>query len=90
MTNDQEQIDAAPRPALAEQANGSATIETYTVMFDREAKPELGIVIGRLADGRRFIANAAGDLEAMTQREMIGVSGRVRHDDASGKNVFEL
>jgi acetyl-CoA C-acetyltransferase len=90
MTKDQEQIDTASRPVLAEQADGPATIETYTVMFNREAKPELGIVIGRLDDGRRFISNAAGDLEAMTKREMVGVQGRVHHDEASGKNVFEL
>jgi len=90
MTKDQEQIDTAARPVLAEQANGPATIETYTVMFDREAKPELGIVIGRLGDGRRFISNVEGDLESMTKREMVGVGGRVRHDDTSGKNIFEL
>jgi acetyl-CoA C-acetyltransferase len=90
MAKDQEQIDTAARPVLMEQANGPATIETYTVMFDREAKPELGIVVGRLEDGRRFISNVEGDFEAMTSREMVGVAGRVHHDDASGKNIFEL
>jgi acetyl-CoA C-acetyltransferase len=90
MAKDQEQIDTAARPVLIEQANGPATIETYTVMFDRDAKPELGIVVGRLEDGRRFISNVEGDLDAMTKREMVGVGGRVRHDGASGKNIFEL
>jgi acetyl-CoA C-acetyltransferase len=90
MSADQEEIDAMSRPVLAEQANGTATIETYTVMHDREGKPDYAIVIGLIEDGRRFISNAAGDLEAMTKREMVGVSGRVRHDEASGKNVFEL
>jgi acetyl-CoA C-acetyltransferase len=90
MAEDQDAIDTASRPVLAEQADGSATIETYTVMFGREGTPELGIVVGRLGDGRRFISNAAGDLEAMTKREMVGVSGRVHHDETSGKNIFEL
>ncbi len=93
MTADQQQIDALPHPELADQPVGAATIETYTVMHGREGKPDYGIVIGRVQDGRRFIANVAGDtavLEGMTQREMVGASGRVRHDETSGKNLFEL
>jgi acetyl-CoA C-acetyltransferase len=90
MSIDQERIDTMARPVLIEEANGAATIETYTVMHDREGKPDYAIVIGQIDDGRRFIANAAGDLDAMTKREMVGVRGRVRHDGAAGKNVFEL
>ena len=93
MTADQQEIDAMPHPELAEQPDGPATIETYTVMHDRAGKPDYGIVIGRLEDGRRCIANVAGDaalLEGMTKREMVGARGRVRHDETSGKNMFEL
>ena len=93
MTADQHEIDTMPHPELVEQPDGPATIETYTVMHGREGAPELGIVVGRLADGRRFIANVAGDaavLAGMTQREMVGAGGRARHDASSGKNLFEL
>ena len=76
---------------LAERAGGPASIETDAVMHDREGDPESVIVIGRLADGRRFIANTEPDrraLEAMTKSEMVDARGMVRHDDAAGRNVF--
>jgi acetyl-CoA C-acetyltransferase len=90
---DQREIDAAPHPQLAERPDGPATIETYTVVHDREGEPDYAIVIGRLEDGSRFIANTAQDrslLETMVDTEMIGVAGNVRHDNASEKNIFAL
>jgi len=52
----QAQIDAWPAPGQAPQADGWATIESYTVTHGRDGT-RAGIVIGRLeADGRRFIA----------------------------------
>lgn len=91
LTADQQKLDAMPHPELIERAEGPATIETYTVMHDREGRPTYSIVVGRLEDGRRFIANSEPDaaaLQEMTQREMVGAGGRVHHDDASSKNVF--
>jgi acetyl-CoA C-acetyltransferase len=90
MAKDQQELDAESRPVMAEQADGAATIETYTVMFGRDGKPELGIVVGRLEDGRRFISNVNGDLEAMTKQEVIGIAGHVTHDQTSGTNIFAL
>jgi acetyl-CoA C-acetyltransferase len=59
----QAEIDGWAAPAQAAQADGWATIETYTVTHGRSGS-RTGIVIGRLeADGRRFIAN--GDDEAL-------------------------
>ena len=77
-------------PAFADAPSGAATVETYTVLFDRDGAPERGIVIGRLADERRFIANTPTDsrtLESMTKREMVGTTGSVEATDA-GVNVF--
>jgi acetyl-CoA C-acetyltransferase len=77
---DQKVIDAQPHPALTEQPRGDATVETYTVVFDRDGAPELGIVIGRDASGTRFFANAPADrrtLESMTKHEFIGAKGTV-------------
>jgi acetyl-CoA C-acetyltransferase len=87
---DQAKVDADPRPHLQESPSGEATVETYTVIFDRDGAPELGVVIGRMADGSRFIANTPGArslLESMTVQEMIGTSGRVAQAE-DGRNVF--
>ncbi len=81
-------------PPFVEQAVGEATVETYTVIFNREGEPEQGIVIGRLDDGSRarFFANTPPDRElmlAMTREEFVGRRGCASHDPASGRNVFD-
>jgi acetyl-CoA C-acetyltransferase len=93
---DQVKLEAMESPPAVEQAEGPASVESYTVQFGREGEPELGIVIGRLGDGEkpgaRFIANTPPDsdlLWAMTRQEFIGTSGRVHHDAESGRNVFQ-
>ena len=60
--------------ALQVEADGAGVVETYTVVHGREG-PERGIVIGRLEDGRRFLANTPDDralLEAFVAREELG------------------
>ncbi|KAI3391451.1 hypothetical protein diail_7340, partial [Diaporthe ilicicola] len=63
-------------------AKGEAVIETYTVQFDREGKPETAFIIGRLKDGAyRFVANH-GDQRTLQElasavEEQIGKVGRV-------------
>jgi acetyl-CoA C-acetyltransferase len=89
MTPDQQAIDSEPAPKLVERADGPATIETYTVMFDREGKPEYGIIVGRASDGTRFLAAPEPSaLEEMTRREMVAVTGSSSYDEATSKNVF--
>jgi len=51
----QAEVDAWAAPAHAERADGWATIETYTVKHGRTGD-RTGIVVGRLDDGRRFLA----------------------------------
>jgi acetyl-CoA C-acetyltransferase len=87
---DQASIDAQTNPDFTAEASGSATVETYTVIFNRDGAPERGIVIGRDADDRRFIANTPADrrlLESMTTREMVGAPGTVAPGDGDC-NVF--
>ncbi len=87
---DQAEVDAQPHPQLVEEAEGPATVETYTVAYGRDG-PERGIVIGRLEDGRRFLANTPPDgalLQTMTEREFVGAKGATRHDPGTGTNVF--
>jgi len=84
----QSEIDADKGPVTTEEANGTASIETYTVIHDRKG-PSYAIVFGRLADGKRFIANTPEDaalLTDMTVRDYMGVSGKVASDD--GRNIF--
>jgi acetyl-CoA C-acetyltransferase len=89
--DDQRDIDAAESPPFVDSAEGEATVETYTVIFNREGEPEQGIVIGRLDNGTsaRFFANTPQDRDlmlAMTREEFVGRRGRVRTED--GRNVF--
>ena len=89
---DQAEVDAMPHPELVDEPDGVATVETYTVIYNREGAPEQGIVLGRLEDDRRYIAIVPAEdralLETMTSEEFVGASGRVRHDAATGMNVF--
>lgn len=72
----QSHIDALPRRdvATAIQAEGEATIESYSVMHDRNGSPETVCVSALLSDGRRTWAtsNELDLAEAMTRGEWIG------------------
>lgn len=85
----QAQLDALPKAPFAQQAEGAATIETYTVMHDKRG-PAYSVLLGRLnATGERFIANTPADaavLQDLQAREGLGRAGLVRHRD--GLNTF--
>lgn len=53
----------AGRPPVArvDSYDGEGTIDTYTVLYNRERNPEKAIVIGSTEDGLRFIANTPTD-----------------------------
>jgi acetyl-CoA C-acetyltransferase len=85
----QTEIDAMARPEVVWEANGPAAIETYTVVHDRATGPKTGIVIGRLGDGKRFVAHTPGDaatLNDLMSKEGVGRPGAVSFDGT--KNVF--
>lgn len=90
----QAEIDALSRPPLVETANGDAVIETYSVGFDRNGEPDLGLVVGRLGEASdpmapRFIAQTPLDAEllrTMTSQDCLGAPGRVANDGRL--NVF--
>jgi acetyl-CoA C-acetyltransferase len=87
----QEAIDREEHPQLEREPRGFGTIETYTVLHDREGAPLRGIVIGRFADGRRFLANTPSDrslLESLEAKEAVGRRGRVR-PETDGTNRFD-
>ena len=87
---DQAVVDREPHPALALEASGSAVIETYTVIHDRDGAPMKGLVIGRLGDARRFLAVTPDDrtvLEGLETACAIGRAGIVATGD--GVNRFD-
>ena len=86
----QQWVDALPHPPVVEEASGRGTIEAYTIVHGRDGGAERGAVIGRLADGRRFLAALRADravLEAMEREEQVGRVGRVT--SAGGVNRYE-
>jgi acetyl-CoA C-acetyltransferase len=90
-TVDQATIDAMPRTQLVHEANGRGVVETYTVLHDRDGAPMRGLIVGRLEDGRRFLANTSADrdvLEGLESEEAIGKAGSVVSKD--GMNLFKI
>ena len=88
--NIQKEIDSKAIKNLNHTPMGTGIIETYTIINGRD-KLKFGIVIGRLNDGSRFIANTPKDeglLQKMIDHEMIGKSGEVY--EYEGKNIFKL
>lgn len=84
----QQAILDADHPDFTETPAGDASIETYTVIYGR-AGVERALVIGRLEDGRRFIAETPDDadtLERMISQDMLGARGTV--STGTPKNLF--
>ena len=85
----QSTIDSAKRPKFNENPEGNCTVETYTVLHSRNG-PNKSIVIGRLEDGTRFLANTDQDqktLEYMGMRDMLDAKGTVSSDGK--RNIFK-
>ena len=85
----QAKIDAAKGPATTETPSGKATIETYTVMFDRKG-PSFTILYGRQENGSRFIANTSDDptlIRDMSEKDYMNATGVVAVGD-DGRAIF--
>ncbi|KAJ5223913.1 hypothetical protein N7468_008455 [Penicillium chermesinum] len=82
-------------PTIAEEANGPAVLETYTVEFKRDGKPKMAYIVGRLrSNGHRFLANH-GDENTLTRlvsgnEDPIGKSGVVSTTQDGPRNLFYL
>lgn len=76
-------------PKLAELAEGSGTVETYTVVHAREG-PTYAVAIGSLPDGRRFIARSddPATLGAMEATDPLGTQVTLSNDGT--RNAFTL
>jgi len=77
--NLQAEVDAMPRRDVAVDHDGSATVESYVVMYDAAGSPEKAHAACLLDDGRRTWANVT-DLDtvgAMMSDEFCGRTGTI-------------
>lgn len=81
----QEQADArrGPVPPVNTDHRGAATIETYTVFYCRDGRPERGTIVARSGDGARTLATVPKDdtdtIAFLTDgsHEPVGTAGTV-------------
>ncbi|GAB3271325.1 acetyl-CoA acetyltransferase [Parahaliea aestuarii] len=88
--NLQPELDRLDKVVVDEAPSGRGTIEAFTASYQNDA-PARGIVVGRMEDGRRFVANTAAEpavLERLVCEDLVGVGGQVRHT-AEG-NLFSF
>jgi acetyl-CoA C-acetyltransferase len=89
----QREIERQELPLPVEKAGGPLTIEAYMIRHDAAGAPERGTVIGRLADGRRTLADieaAPEDLYRMEKTELVGITAKVSYDHGRGKNMITV
>jgi acetyl-CoA C-acetyltransferase len=77
----QAEVDALPSRDSVADHEGDVTIESYTVMHERDGSPAIGLVACLLPDGRRTWANTnePGLMKTMTLEEFCGRPARL-HD----------
>jgi acetyl-CoA C-acetyltransferase len=77
-------VGEQPQAELALEPDGAGTLEAHTVLHGRDGEPERGAAMGRLADGRRFLAVLPADravLAALESHEGGVIAGTVRTSD---------
>lgn len=75
-----------PAVAVTEQADGPATVETYTVRYDWT--PHTGVIVGRLdADGSRFLATTTDEalVALLSDGEPLGAKISVRSSEKGNR-----
>jgi hypothetical protein len=87
----QDEADAkrGPVPPFVTDAEGAATLETFTVIYDRDGAASHGVAIARLEGGARVLARVPGevpdDIAKLTdlRQTPVGAAGLIsRRDDA--------
>jgi acetyl-CoA C-acetyltransferase len=80
---------AAPASEVVTDATGDATVETYTVIYDRSGQPERGIVLASLPGGGRTSARSErpGDISGLIESDPL--AGKV-HLTGEGTFTFPV
>jgi acetyl-CoA C-acetyltransferase len=78
----QPEVDVLPQCTVDSEASGAVQIETYTVTFDRDGRPEHGIVACRTAAAHRAwgTISDADTLASLCAEEGIGRTGTLSAD----------
>jgi len=80
----QKAVDLRPKHQIDPRPEGRGTVETYTVIYDRNNLPGKGVVIGKEENGRRFAAYTPSDpslFSAMVAEDFCGTTGTVVSQD---------
>jgi acetyl-CoA C-acetyltransferase len=84
----QAQVASWPTQSVTENADGTGTVETYTVR--RDDGRQTGILIGRLDDGSRFLSTSEDEelVALLTHGDPLGHQVRVRSFDYGNRCFF--
>ncbi len=80
----QKAVDLRPKHQIDPRPDGRGTVETYTVIYDRNNLPGKGVVIGKEENGKRFAAFTPPDpslFSAMVTEDFCGTTGTVVSKD---------
>lgn len=92
--NDLEDCLAGPPPVEIDEAHeGKGTIETYTIVYNRNMSPAYAVIYGRTEAGKRFIARTPGNkavYDALSSECWIGRTVRLGTDPENGLTVATL
>ncbi len=86
----QREIYSEMLPEPAAQAEGELEVEAYAINYGRDCRPDWGIVMGKLDDGRRTLAFIDGDaesLEALKEEALIKSTAPVCFNADTGRNL---
>lgn len=79
-------VPQQPTAELIDERVQAGRIETYTVVYDRDGRPDYGVIVGRSEEGARFFCHVPGGdratLDFLTSgaREPVGTPGRAEPD----------
>lgn len=81
-TDDQAAVDSQPHPVIEPEPSGTATIEAYSVFYDRQGQPEVARCIATLDDDRRTMVSSTdvAVAAAVTEGEWFGRTIQTRPD----------
>jgi len=78
---------------IRDQYNGRGTIETYTIIYDRNHEPSMAILYGRTSDNFRFIARTQNNQDIfnqLTKKSMVGQKVNIIFDSSQNINIADL
>jgi acetyl-CoA C-acetyltransferase len=78
----QHEVDALPRRKAADGYAGPVTVESFTVTFDRDGAPDLGVLACLTANGERAWGSTrdSGYLRALVEDDVVGTDARLGAD----------